>query len=412
MSAQHIPGETPYLEGIKVLDFTQYLAGPACTRLMAELGADVIKVEIPPFGDPTRPAPPRKNRRSAYHVQQNRGKRSLCVDVARPEGLELLKELVREVDVVVENYSPGVMERRGLGYAALREINPRIIMCSISGFGQTGPLSSKTAYDFIAQAYSGMAHMTGDPDGPPMLTGLGVADTSTGVHGFAAIGYALFRRDRTGEGAHLDIGMVDAMYHMQEVAVSSPSLDPDFQPTRSGRFYGAIVPAGIYKGPQGWIVVFAAENQIDAFWRAIGRTDLADDPRFRRNPDRLRHRDELTEVIESWMAGFDTDAEVIAALEAERVPCGSVVRPWELDQAHEHFVERGTVRTVDDPYTGPLQVPGFPLRFSDAPPLPDLVAADLGEHNEAVLADLLGYDAGAVAALEADGILFRKTRDD
>jgi crotonobetainyl-CoA:carnitine CoA-transferase CaiB-like acyl-CoA transferase len=409
---QHVPGETPYLEGIKVLDFTQYLAGPSCTRLMAEMGADVIKVEIPPYGDPTRPAPPRKNRRSAYHVQQNRGKRSLAVDMSRPEGIELLKELVREVDVVVENYSPGVMARRGLGYEELRAINPRIIMCSISGFGQSGPLSNKTAYDFIAQAYAGMAYMTGDPDGPPMLTGLGVADTSTGVHGFAAIGYALFRRDRTGEGAHLDIGMVDSMYHMQEVAVSSPSLDPNFRPTRSGRFYGAVVPAGIFKGPEGWIVVFAAENQIDSLWRAMGRPELAEDPRFARNPDRLKHRDEVTAVIEEWMAGFETDRDVIAALEAERVPCGPVTKPWELDQAHEHFVERGTVRTVDDPYTGPIQVPGFPLRFSDAPELPDLVAADLGEHNASVLADVLGYDADAVAALEADGILYRKTRDD
>ena len=412
MLPTHHPGETPYLEGITVLDFTQYLAGPSCTRLLAEMGADVIKVEIPPYGDPTRPAPPRKNRRSAYHVQQNRGKRSLCIDPSRPEAVELLKELGREVDVVVENYSPGVMERRGLGYEDLRAVNPRIIMCSISGFGQTGPLSSKTAYDFIAQAYAGMMHMTGDPEGPPMLTGLGVADTSTGVHGFAAIGYALFRRDRTGEGSHLDIGMVDAMYHMQEVAVSSPSLDPDFEPMRSGRFYGAVVPAGAFKGPEGWIVVFCAENQIASLWTAMDRPELAEDPRFRRNPDRLQHRDEVTELIETWMATFSTDHEVINALEAHRVPCGLVVRPWELDQAHPHFTERGTVRTVDDPYTGPLMVPGFPFRFSDAPDLPDLVAADIGEHNTEVLADLLGYDGDAVAALEADGILFSKTRDE
>lgn len=411
MPPQHVPGETPYLEGITVLDFTQYLAGPSCTRLLTEMGADVIKVEYPPYGDPTRPAPPRRNRRSAYHVQQNRGKRSIAVDMTRPEGIALLKELVAEVDVVVENYSPGVMARRGLGYEDLKAVNPRIIMCSISGFGQSGPLSDKTAFDFIAQAYSGMMYMTGEPDGPPTFTGIGVADTATGVHGFAAIGYALFRRDRTGEGSHIDIGMVDAMYHMQEVAVSAPSLDPDFVPTRTGRHYGAATPAGVFRGPEGWIVVFATENQIDNLWRAMGRPELSEDPRFRGNPKRTEHRDVIAALIEEWMATFDSDADVIAALEAERVPCGPVTEPWKLRDAHPHFVERGTVRTVDDPYTGPIDVPGFPLRFSDAPELPDLVAADLGEHNGEILADLLGYDDDAVSALEADGVLFRKERD-
>ena len=147
------------------------------------MGADVIKVEYPPYGDPVRPSPPRRNGRSAYHVQQNRGKRSLSVDLTRPEGISLIEDLIPKVDIVVENYSPGVMERRGLGYSRLRELNPQIIMASISGFGQTGPLSEKTAFDFIAQAYSGLMHMTGEADGPPMLIGAGIADTSTGVYG-------------------------------------------------------------------------------------------------------------------------------------------------------------------------------------------------------------------------------------
>ena len=167
----HQPGVTPYLEGVTVLDFTQYLAGPSCTRLLVEMGADVIKVEYPPYGDPVRPSPPRRNGRSAYHVQQNRGKRSLSVDLTSSEGISLIEDLIPKVDIVVENYSPGVMERRGLGYDRLRQLNPRIIMASISGFGQSGPLSEKTAFDFIAQAYSGLMHMTGDPDGPPTLIG-------------------------------------------------------------------------------------------------------------------------------------------------------------------------------------------------------------------------------------------------
>jgi crotonobetainyl-CoA:carnitine CoA-transferase CaiB-like acyl-CoA transferase len=406
-----VSSATPYLEGIRVLDFSQYLAGPACTRLLAEMGADVIKVEIPPYGDPTRATTPRRNRRSAYYVQQNRGKRSLCIDVLRPEGVEVVKELVPHVDVVVENYSPGVMARRGLGYDDLRAINPRIIMASVSGFGQTGPLASKTAFDFIAQAYTGIMHMTGEPDGPPTFVGAGIADTSTGVHAFAAIGYALFRRDRTGEGAHIDVAMVDAMYHMQEMGVSSASMTGgEWKAMRTGRHYQPVAPAGTFKGPQGWIVVFCVQNQIPSLWAAMGRPELAGDERFATNPQRVDHRDELTELIETWMAGFDTDREVLDVLELHRVPCGPVLSPEALADAHPHFLERGTVREVTDKLAGTMLIPGFPIRFSDAPPEPDLVTPDLGEHNREILAELLGYDDATVDALEADGVLASKDR--
>ena len=197
MSTDRIP--TPYLEGVRVLDFTQYLAGPSCTRLLVELGAEVIKVEHAPYGDPTRAGEPRRNRRSSGFVQQNRGKRSLCVDLTRPEGVALVAELVPHVDIVVENYSHGVMERRGMGYEALSAVNPRLIYVSVSGFGQSGALTHKTSFDFIAQAYSGLMHMTGDPDGPPMFVGAGIGDTGAGVHAFAGVGYALYHRDRTGD---------------------------------------------------------------------------------------------------------------------------------------------------------------------------------------------------------------------
>ena len=405
----HQPGVTPYLEGVTVLDFTQYLAGPSCTRLLVEMGADVIKVEYPPYGDPVRPSPPRRNGRSAYHVQQNRGKRSLSVDLTRPEGISLIEDLIPKGDIVVENYSPGVMERRGLGYQRLRELNPQIIMASISGFGQSGPLSEKTAFDFIAQAYSGLMHMTGEPDGPPMLIGAGIADTSTGVHAFAALGYALYRRDRTGEGSHLDIGMVDVMYHMQETAVSGPSLSQgEVVGMRTGRHYAPASPAGIFKGPQGWSVVFALENQIANLWAALGRPELAEDPRFLNNRTRLEHRDALTEIIENWMKTFENDEDVVAVLEQHRVPCGPVVEPVKLAETHPHFLQRGTVREVTDPLAGPMLIPGFPLRFSDAPELPELVAAEVGEHNDSVLGDLLGMDPESVSALEDEGVLYRR----
>lgn len=220
------------LDGVRVLDFTQYLAGPSCTRLLAELGAEVIKVELP-GGDPTRVLVPQRGGVSSVFVQQNRGKRSVCIDMRRPEAAEVIRRLVPHVDVVVENSTPGIMAKRGLGYDDLSAINPRLIMASVSGFGQTGAWSTKGCYDFIAQGMAGLMHMTGEPDGPPYFVGIGVGDTNAGVHAFAGIGYALYQRDRTGRGCHLDVSMVDALFHMQEYAVGAASMSGrEFQPIR------------------------------------------------------------------------------------------------------------------------------------------------------------------------------------
>ena len=374
------PSNEPYLEGVTVLDFSQYLAGPACTRLLTELGADVIKVELPPYGDPQRSGVPRRNKRSGGFIQQNRGKRSICVDLARPEGVALIRELVPHVDVVVENFSAGVMDRRGLGYDDLAAINPRVIMASISGFGQTGPLSHKTAFDFIAQAYSGLMHLTGEPDGPPTFTGIALGDNNAGFHAFAGIGYALYRRDRTGRGSHLDISMVEALFHMQETAVHAASMDPTYEARREGRHYGPLSPAGVFKGPEGWIVILCTQNQIESLWAAMGRPELADDPRFGPPLARIEHRDTLTAEIEEWLQSFPTDADALAVLEANRVPCSPVLDPTTAAD-EPFFIERGAVRTVDDPLVGEIMVPGFPLKFSDAPPAPDLVTHALGQDN-------------------------------
>ena len=400
----------PYLQGIKVLDFTQYLAGPASTRLLAELGADVIKVEQPPHGDPMRAQAPRRNRRSGSFIQQNRGKRSICVDLSPPEGIALVRQLVPQVDIVVENFTPGVMARRALGYDELSKLNPKLIMASVSGFGQTGEMSSRSSFDFIAQAYSGIMHMTGDPDGPPMFVGAGMGDTNAGVHAFAGIGFALFNRERTGRGVHIDISMIDALFHFQEQAVQAASLtDGGFEPMRQGRHYQPLAPAGSFRGPQGWIVLLCTVNQIDNLWQALGRPELAKDERFANNDLRLANRDELVAVIEEWMAGFDTDADVLAALEAARVPCGPVLNPADAAN-HQYFIERGAVRRIEDPVAGSFLVPGFPIRYSDSDGDLDLVAPNLGEHNAEVLGELLGYSPQQTEDLESSGVLGFKDR--
>ena len=398
------------LEGIRVLDFTQYLAGPTVTRLMAEMGAEIIKVEAAPGGDPSRLLPMIKDGRSGYFVQQNRGKQSLCLDLRRPEALEIVRALVGEVDVVVENFGPGVMEKRGLACQDLSALNPRLIMASISAYGRESPLSHKTGYDWVAQAFAGIMHMTGPADGPPMPAGLGVADVSSGVHAFSAIGYALFHRERTGQGQWMDISMIDSMFHMHEIPLQAHSVtDGQFVPMRAGNSHPIIAPFGVFKGPTGYLVILALQLQWKGICEAMGRPDLEHDPRFVDGTVRAKNQHELTPLIEAWLATFSDNETVLETLERHRVPSAPVLSPIDA-LTHPYFKARGTIRRVEDPVLGALHIPGFPLRFSAQPELPTLVAPLLGEHNAQVLSTVLGYGAEQIATLEASGVIARADR--
>jgi CoA:oxalate CoA-transferase len=398
------------LADVKVLDFTQYLAGPTITRFMAEMGAQIIKVEQAPMGDPSRLLPAIKDGRSGYFVQQNRGKQSLCLDFAKPEAIELLRDLASKVDVVTENYGPGVMEKRGLDYASLKKINPRIIMASISAFGKTGPLKHRVGYDFIAQAFSGLMHMTGSPDGPPMFVGLGIADQGSGVHAFSALGYALYYREKTGVGQHIDISMVDSLFHMHEVNVQAYGLtDGAFVPNRMGSHHQLVCPCGAFKGPQGYIVVLVLDRQWPAMARAMGRPDLIDDPRFATAADRGKNQKELIAIIEAWMQSHATDEEVLKIFEDHRVPSAPVMSVvGALD--HPYFKGRDMIRSVSDPILGKLTIPGFPLKFSEFPELPEIEAPLLGEHSAEILSQYLGLSPKRVEQLQAAGVLYSERK--
>ncbi|MDH3680266.1 MAG: CoA transferase [Acidimicrobiia bacterium] len=399
-----------FLEGVTVLDFTQYLAGPSCTRLMAEIGADVIKVEAAPTGDPTRQRTPAIDGRAGLFVQQNRGKRSLGVDLRHPDGIAIVKDLVRCVDVVVENATPGVMTRKGLGYDDLAAINPGIVMASISGFGQFGPYRERKSFDFVAQAMAGMMHMTGEPDGPPYFVGVGLADTNAGVHAFAGIGYALFRRDRTGRGSHVDVAMTDALFHMHEFAVQASSITGDRDlPLRQGRHYQPAAPAGTFACRDGWVVILCTQRQVENLWSVMGRPELGADERFATNEARLANREVLTEMIEAWLTTFAGVDEVLDALAEAGVPAGKVMSPADAVD-DPHFRARGTVREIADPYIGSFSAPGFPIKFDGRPVEPPLVAPALGEHNEAVLTGLLGWTGEQIRAAEVAGVLIAGNR--
>lgn len=398
------------LEGIRVLDFTQYLAGPTVGRLMAELGAEIIKVEIAPGGDPSRGLPIADDGRSGYFIQQNRGKKSLALDLKKPEADKIIRELIKTVDVVVENFGPGVMEKKGLAWQDIQAINPGVIMASISAYGRESPLSHKTGYDWVAQAFSGIMHMTGERDGRPLPVGIGVADVSSGVHAFSAIGYALFNRSRTGEGQWLDISMVDSMFHMHDISLQGYTLTKgEFKPFRQGAHHELIAPFGVFKGPSGYICILSLQPQWKNVCAAIGRPELENDPRYASGPDRGKRQDELIELIETWMEDFADNDAVLEHLEQHRVPAAPVMDPSDAIN-HPYFKARGMVREIEDPVMGPLAVPGFPLRFSAQPERLDLVAPTLGQHNAEVLTDVLDYSAEQVSALTDAGVLVSRER--
>jgi crotonobetainyl-CoA:carnitine CoA-transferase CaiB-like acyl-CoA transferase len=396
---------TPILAGIKVLDFTQYLAGPTVTRLMAEMGAEIIKVERAPGGDPARLLPIVKNGRSAYFVQQNRGKKSLCLDFDKPGAIEILRDLVGKVDVVVENYGPGVLEKKRLDYASLRELNPRIIMASVSAFGRTGPLSHKVGYDIVAQAFSGLMHMTGYPDRPPVFVSMALGDQGSGIHAFAAIGYALYHRERTGLGQWIDISMVDALFHQHELNLQAYVLtEGQYVPNRCGAHHPLVTPMGVFQGPQGYLVILVLDRQWPAMAKAIGRPELGTDPGYATGPERAKRRDEIIAMIEAWMQTFPTDEAVLAALEKARIAAAPVMS-IEDSLKHPHFEAREMIRTVPDRLLGEITMPGYPFKMSELGPLPELHAPFLGEHGDAILQDVLGLGTAEVSRLREAGVL-------
>ena len=396
------------LDGYKILDFTQVLAGPTTTRLMVELGAEVVKLELAPGGDFARSLPwKHETGRSAYHVQQNRGKKSLCIDAKSEEGREVIKGLISQVDVVIENFAPGTIERLGFPWETVKEINPRAIMCSISAFGQGGPLTNLPGYDYIAQAYAGVTHMIGDPDRAPSFPLLGIGDVMTGVHAAAAIGFALLFREKTGRGQYVDISLLDSYFHCHEVNVEIYSATKgEYEPKRAGSHHYAVCPLGLFKGKDTYMFIIALDHQWPHLCKAMNRNDLITDPRYDTNVKRVEKISEVAAIIEEWLAGTPDDETALKRLEECRVPCAPVLSIAEA-VAHPHLRERKTIRKVEDEIIGELEIPGMPLRFSEFPELLDLHAPYLGEHNEEILDRYLGYGKDKIADLVRSGVLHR-----
>ena len=371
------------------------------------MGAEVIKVEQAPKGDPARLNGILKKGRSGYFVQHNVCKQSLCVNLKTEEGRNIIRGLIPRMDVVVENYSPGAIKRLGFAYEELQKLNPRIIMCSISALGQTGPLAHVPGYDYIAQAYSGFNEVTGERGRAPAMPQAAIGDVSTGVHAFGAIACALLHRERTSAGQYIDVSLLDAYIHSHDFTIQSHSASGGkFIPTRSGAHHMGLAPCGIFQAKDGFVVIVGAlDHQWQGVARTIGHPEFVEEPRFRTNRDRVHHKKELIQAIEDWLDTMPNREEAVAALHRERVPAAPVLTIPEVVN-HPHLLEREAIRPIQDKVLGDFVLPGFPFRFSspartDAP----FEAPDLGEHNESILRNYLDYTTDQLERFAQDGII-------
>jgi len=399
------------LEGIRVLDLTRALAGPYCTMMLGDLGADVIKVERPGQGDDSRGwGPPFVGEpygpypgESAYFIAANRNKRSITVNLKSPEGQEIVRRLAASSDVLVENFRTGALDRMGLGYDDLHALNPRLIYCSISGYGRTGPYAERPGYDFIIQAEGGLMGIIGPEDGPPYRVGVPIVDITSGMFAATAILAALRARDRTGTGQLVDVSLLDTGVALL-ANVASNYLVGGVEPRRYGNAHPNITPYEAFRARDRWFALAAAnERQWAILCDVIGRPDLKEDPRFATNVARVSHRAELVGLLSQVFATRDAD-EWLADLQRAGLPCGPINDIPDVFE-HPQAQARGLALEAEHPTAGPVRVTGFPYKLSRTPARIRRPPPLLGQHTEEVLTGLLGYTAAEVVGLRERGVI-------
>jgi len=392
------------LVGIRVLDLTRILAGPYCTMMLGDMGAEIIKVENPDGGDDTRAwGPPFLNGVSTYFISINRNKKSVTLDLKKERGKALLASLIRASDVVVENFRPGTLEKLGFPWEEIHRLNPRAVFCSVSGFGQTGPRKSEPGFDVVIQGEGGVMSLTGEPDGPPAKVGASVADITAGMLAANGILLALFHRERTGEGQMVDVGMLDG-----QVALLTYHATGFFAtgkvPPRRGNRHPSITPYETYKCRDGYFNLGVGN---DSLWRrfcdAMSLTDIKQDPRFAVNADRVGHREALQAILDPFFAARDLQP-TLAALRKAGVPCGPINT---LDQvfAEPQVLAREMVVEVDVPQAGRTKVTGVPIKLSATPGAVRTPPPSLGQHTDEVLESVLKLDAVTRKKLRDEGVV-------
>ena len=395
------------LAGVKILDLTQFEAGTSCTEMLAWLGADVIKVESPKMGEQGRwMLTEQPGVDSHYFMLLNANKRSITLNLKSERGKEIFIQLIKQVDILSENYSLGTLEGLGLGYDKLREINPKLIYLTIKGFGTFGPYSKYKSFDMIAQAAGGAMSLTGFPGSPPLKPGPTIGDTGTGIHAACGVLAAYIQRQATGKGQKVEVAMQEAIFNFVRVPMMETYLTKQPTPRRGNRL-GAGVIGDIFKcapgGDNDYVYMLCTTPEMwNAIWNTVGRPDVINDPRYSDRKERAKNIDELLAIIEAW-TGQRSKHEVMKLMGEAGVPCGAILDSVELLN-DPHMRERGMVVTVDHPARGKFTMPGCPIRLDDSPV--DVKAAPLlGQHNNEIYGQLLGMTAGDLEQLKEQGVV-------
>ena len=393
------------LEGVRVLDFSRNYGGPLCTRILAELGADVIKLEIPQGGDGLRNLSPQTEGLESYpFVIVNRGKRSITLNLNSEKGRRICNQLVNKCDILVENFTPGVMESFGLGYEQLKEENPSLIYASISGFGHTGPYRSRVAYDTIIQAMGGMISVNGLPDSPPTKVGVGIADFMGGLFPAIAVLAALQHRSNTGRGQFIDMSMQDCIWAITAIQFLGYYVTTGQEPRKMGNSQIEVTPFSIYQAKDGHIVIaIVTVGQWERFLKIIGREDLKDIPEYGSQLSRVKYIDRINAIVEEWTRERTVD-EMIRQLMAADLPCAPI--PTFSQVANDpQLASRNMVVNVEQLISGKVKVPGSVFKMSETPGDPTQPAPFLGQHNTEVYSELLGYDQERIGRLQREGVI-------
>lgn len=392
------------LEGVRVLDFTQYLSGPHCTAVLSELGAEIIKIEMPGRGEPERLAMPKTPKKESYQfLSYNRGKKSITLNLKNPKGMEIARKLTAKVDVLVENFAPGVLERLGLGYEEARKINPQIIYASISGFGQTGPRRNDVSYDVVAQAMGGLMSITGYPDGEPMKAGCSLGDYMGGYNGAIAILAALYYRKMTGEGQSIDISMQDGIWAMV-FPDRANYFDTKIVPKRFGNKLSSSAPFGAYNAKDGYVVICTiTDPQWHKVLQAMGREDLMNEQRFSTRENRTKNMQEVDALVQDWCQARTVN-DVLATLKEYGVPCSPL--PTFDEVANDpHLLSREMLVDVEQPVSGKVKLIGSVYKMSRTPGDRRMRAPEVGEHNQEILGGLLGIDEQEMQKLKEESVI-------
>jgi formyl-CoA transferase len=392
------------LAGIRIVDLSRVLAGPYCTMMLGDLGAEVIKVERPGVGDDTRRwGPPWAGDESAYYLCVNRNKKSITVNLKCEQGREIVRELVRRSDVLVENFRFATMDKLGLGYEALRKLNPGLIYCSITGYGQTGPYRERPGYDFVIQAEGGGMSITGPAEGPPMKVGVAIVDITAGLFATISIMAALYERENSGQGQQLDIALLDSQVAWL-ANVGSNYLVSGKRPERHGNAHPNIVPYEPFATSDGWVAVGVGnDRQWQRLCALAGWDDLAGDERFATNPQRVKHRDVLVPVLRERFRAR-TSEEWRSALLSVGIPCGPINT---IDQVFSdaQVLARDMLVEFPHPTAGKVKMAGSPLKLSRTPVCIDAPPPLLGQHTEEVLNECLGYTHADLARMRDEGVI-------